>query len=215
MHLYQHPISRLSLSTLCLALVMIVACTEQESNSNSKTDSATSSEVSSSNNSTSGSSNVAPLAVSQPKKTPTEQLTAILGNQADGWLPKVIADKGLKKGLTPDAVGKIFPGAEQVSDYGFSKVAVQNSPGLKQYEFYYAKNSSNTYQLESVKLHFDPALNQAYPEMVKVLSDKYGAVKPEDVEQQTIVWVGPDFVTAQLMKLTDFGGYELNVSVEQ
>jgi hypothetical protein len=214
MHSYQYPIYRLSLSTLCLAFVMIAACTEQESSSNSKINSANSSEVSSSNNSTGGSS-VASRAVSQPKGTPTEQLTAILGTQADGWLPKVIADKRLKKGLSPDAVGKLFPGAENVSDYGFSKVAAQNVPGLKQYEFYYAKNSGSTYQLESIKLHFDPALNPAYPEMVKVLSSKYGAVKPEDVEQQTIVWVGPDFVTAQLMKLTDFGGYELNVSVEQ
>lgn len=65
-------------------------------------------------------------------------------------------------------------------------------------------------------MQFDPAMNEAYSDLVKILSRKYGTVKPEDVEKQIIVWVGPEFVTAQLTKqITDFGGYELNVSVEK
>lgn len=117
----------------------------------------------------------------------------------------------------PDAVGKIIPGAERVSEFGFSQTAVQNVPGLKQYEFYFAKDSSGKpTQLQAVKLQFDPALNSAYPDLVNVLSSKYGAVKPEDVQKQIIVWVGPEFVTAQLTKqVTALGGYELNVSLEK
>lgn len=102
-----------------------------------------------------------------------------------------------------------------MSDYGFSKVTVKNVPGLKRYEFYYTKIGSAA-QLESVRLTFDPKLNQAYPDLVNVLSSKYGAAKPEDVKKQTIVWVNPDFLSAQLTKqVTDLGAYELNVSLEK
>ena len=204
MHFSQQQISRMRVSMLCLAIAAIAACTpsHQSSNPNPAT------------NLTSDAANAVPSAANQSKGTAKEQFTAIVGTQAEGWLPKVLAGKGLKKGLTPAATGKIIAGAEQVSKFGFSKVTVQNIPGLKQYEFYYAQDSSSKpTQLEAVKLHFDPALSQAYPDLVQVLSSKYGAVKPEDVNEQILVWVGPDFVTAQLTKqLTDFGGYELNVS---
>lgn len=201
----QSHISYLGVFILSLAIVSLSACTLSDRPSSSKS-------------STSPSINSSPVAnpSSTSNSTPTEQFTAILGSRADGWLPKVLAERGLKKGLTADAVGKIIPGAEQASEYGFSKVSVTTIPGLKQYEFYYTKDSSNTLRLESVKLYFDPALNQAYPDLVKVLSNKYGDTIPEDVEQQSIVWVGPGFVTAQLTKsVTDFGGYELSVSLEE
>lgn len=145
---------------------------------------------------------------------PTEQFTAILGSKVDGWLPKVLAGKGLKAGLTPAQTAKIIPGADKVSEFGYSKVAVNNIPGLKQYEFYYDK-ASGSLKLTSVKLAFDPALNEAYNDLVKVAAAKYGQPKPEEVQQQIISWVGPEFVTAQLTKqATDFGGYELNVYFE-
>ncbi len=197
--------SRLGFVVICVTCFAIGACTPQNQVSNANSTPDQTSETASAaqvNNNTQGNAK--------------EQFTAILGTQKDGWLPKVLAGKGLKKGLTPDAVGKIIPGAERVSEFGFSKVAVQNIPGLTQYEFYYAKDSSGKpTQLQAVKLQFDPALNSAYPDLVKVLSSKYGAVKPEDVEKQMIVWVGPEFVTAQLTKqVTDFAGYELNVSLQ-
>jgi len=94
-----------------------------------------------------------------------------------------------------------------------AKSASKDVPGLKRYEFYYAKGGSAP-QLESVRLTFDPMLNQASPDLVKVLSSKYGEAKPEDVKKQIIVWVNPDFLTAQLTKqVTDLGAYELNVSL--
>lgn len=203
MHIFDQPISRLSFAVTCLMCVTIGACTPSHQASSTRP--------------TSETANAALQADNKAQGNPKEQFTAIMGTQQDGWLPKVLAGKGLKQGLTPAAAGKIIPGAEQVSEYGFSKVIVSNIPALKQYEFYYAKDSSGKpTQLQAVKLQFDPALNQAYPDLVKVLSSKYGAVKPEDVEQQSIVWVGPEFVTAQLTKqVTDFGGYELNVSLQK
>jgi len=145
---------------------------------------------------------------------PTEQFTAIIGSKADGWLPKVLAGKGLKAGLTPSQTAQIIPGADKVSEFGYSKVVVNNIPGLKQYEFYYDK-ASGSLKLTSVRLMFDPTLNEAYNDLVQVAAAKYGQPKPEEVQKQIISWVGPEFVTAQLTKqVTDFGGYELNVYFE-
>jgi hypothetical protein len=204
-------IPRLSISLLCFGIVSLSAC---------NTSNPLSSEPTRPEPANSASPAASPTLATSPTAnasadTAAEQFAAILGTPADGWLPKILANQGLKKGLSPEATGKIISGAEKVSEYGFSKVNVENVPGLKQYEFYYAKDSSNTLRLESVKLHFDPALNQAYPDLVKVLTSKYGAAAPEDVEKQIITWVGPNFVTVQLMKLTDFGGYELGVSLEE
>lgn len=201
MQFSQYQATRTGLLTLCVAIVALGGCTAEK--------------PSGAPSSNSSPSSLATQTTTEATATGTakEQFTAILGTKQDGWLPKVISGRGLKKGLTPAMTGKIIPGAEQVSEFGFSKVAVQDIPGLKQYEFYYAKNGEAA-QLESVKLQFDPNLNEAYADLVEATTQKYGAAKPEDIEQQTIVWVGSDFVTAQLTKpLTRFDGYELNISL--
>lgn len=223
MYLSQSPLSHLRISLLCFAIVAIGACTpsSQTFSSSTDTNSVAESPADPAINSESQPIDAAPPAAdpasSADNSTAEQKFMAILGTQQDGWLPKVLAGKGLKQGLTPAETGKIIPGAEQVSDYGFSKVAVNDIPGLKQYEFYYAENNNGEpTKLQAVKLLFDPALNQAYPDLVKVLASKYGETKPEDVEAQMIVWVGTGFVTAQLTKqVTDFGGYELSVSLEE
>lgn len=200
-------ISRLGFAIVCTLCFSTVACTASNQSSSTNPTARLTSETTS----------ATPQTNNKVQGNPKEQFAAIVGTKQDGWLPKVFAGKGLKKGLTPAAAGKIIPGAEQVSEFGFSKVAVSNIPALRQYEFYYAKDSSGKpTQLEAVKLHFDPAMNQTYPDLVKVLSSKYGAVKPEDEKRQIVTWIGPEFVTAQLTKqVTDFGGYELNVSLEK
>ncbi len=207
MYLSHQSISRFGFAIMCTMCFSTVACTASNQSSSTNPTARLTSETAS----------VATQTNNTVQGNPKQQFTAIVGTQQDGWLPRVLAGKGLKKGLTPAAAGKIIPGAEQVSEYGFSKVRVRNISGLKQYEFYYAKDDSGKpTKLEAVKLQFDPTLNQAYPDLVKVLASKYGAVKPEDVKQQTIVWVGPEFVTAQLTKqVTDLGAYELNVSLEK
>jgi hypothetical protein len=203
-------VSRLGLSIVCVAIAALSACKPSTQLPNA------SANTSASPTSTSPATSPSIIATTNlAKGSAVDQFAAIVGTQQDGWLPKVLAGKGLKKGLTPAQTGKIIPGAEQVTDYGFSKVTVKNVPGLKEYQFYYAKGGS-ALQLEAVRLTFDPMLNQAYPDLVKVLSSKYGEAKPEDVKKQIIVWVNPDFLTAQLTKqVTDLGAYELNVSLEK
>ncbi|NEQ25537.1 MAG: hypothetical protein F6K28_42045 [Microcoleus sp. SIO2G3] len=141
----------------------------------------------------------------------------MIGTAADGWLPKVIKSTNLKKGMTPEEVGKAVPGAEKVSEFGFSEVMVKDIPGLQNYEFYFAKDDADKpTKLEAVKLHLDPALNneQSYQKLIDVLVKKYGAAKPEEIKEQVVTWVGPEFSTVQLTKgLTPFEGYALNVSI--
>jgi hypothetical protein len=214
MHFSQQQASRTSSVVLFVAIVFLGGCTTLKQPANPSSSDSPSNQLGSVSSSSQSPNTSAANTSNRP---PKEQFATIIGTQQDGWLPKVLAGRGLKKGLTPTAVGKIIPGAEQVSEFGFSKVTVHNIPGLKQYEFYYAKDSSgNASQLESVRLQFEPNMSAFYSDLVEVASNKYGAAKPEDVKQQTIVWVGPDFVTAQLTKpVTNFDGYELNVSLEK
>lgn len=143
----------------------------------------------------------------------------IIGTTADGWLPKVIKSTNLKKGMTPEAVGKAISGAEKVSEFGFSEVMVKDIPGIQKYEFYFAKDDSGKpTKLEAVKLHLDPSLNneQSYQKLIDVLEKKYGKAKPEDIKKQLVSWVGPKFATVQLTKgTTQFEGYALNVSIPE
>lgn len=196
---YSHPIaSRLGLVVAGLVCLSIVACTPTTNQSSSE-----------SNPKASTSSNA---------NAPTndkEKFLAILGTQKDGWLPKVLMGKNLKKGLTPEEAGKVIPGSEKVSDLGFSKVAAQDISGLKNYELYYTRDNTGKFKLNGIKLYFDPNVNQSYQDLVSVLVSKYGEVKPEDVKKQILVWVTPEFKTAQLMKEpTDFGSYVLNVDLD-
>jgi hypothetical protein len=148
---------------------------------------------------------------------PPKSLRRSLALNKRAGFPKYWLGKGLKQGLSPAQAGKIIPGAEKVSEYGFSKISVSNVPGLKRYEFYYGNDSSGKLApLQSVKLEFDPAMNKAYPDLVKVLTSKYGDASPEDVKKEMIVWVNSDLLTAQLTKpLAEFGGYQLNLSLEK
>lgn len=216
MQVSEQRTSRLGVLMLGAAIVSLTACTVTGQPANTSSNSPLPS-ASPASSATSPQTKNEPSASNPANSTPKDQFMAILGTKQDGWLPKVLADKGLKRGMTPTAAGKIFPGAEKVSEFGFSKVAAKDSPGLKQYEFYYAKDGNGQpTQLSSIKLHFEPGMNESYSELVDVASNKYGAAKPEEVQQQTIVWIGPDFATVQLTKsVTDFGGYELNVDLEK
>lgn len=198
--------SRLGLAVAGLIGLSIVACTPT----------APQQKTSPANPQTSTSSNNP--STNAPTNTPTndkEKFLAILGTQKDGWLPKVLIGKNLKQGLSPEATGKIIPGAEKVSDLGFSKVKTQDISGLKNYEFYYTRDNTGKFNLKGIKLYFDPSINPSYQDLVTVLVGKYGEVNPEDVKKQILVWLTPEFKMAQLMKEpTDFGSYVLNVDLE-
>ncbi|MDY7015281.1 MAG: hypothetical protein SVX43_17120 [Cyanobacteriota bacterium] len=162
-----------------------------------------------------------PTADSSPAASSEEtpDIAGIIGTKEEGWMPKVLADKNLKENMTPEETGQAIPGAEEVSEFGFSEAKVEGVPGLQKYEFYFEKDDSGEpTQLKNVKLIFDPALNSkiTYEELAKILEVKYGEVKPEDIEQEIVTWVGPSFSTAQLTKgLNEFEGYTFQISVPE
>ncbi len=196
--------SYVGLTIVGLTCLSIAACTPTAPQSNPQANSQANSQASTNSNS--------------KTNAPTndkEKFLAILGTQKDGWLPKILIGKNLKKGLSPEDAGKVIPGAEKVSDLGFSKVSTQDISGLKNYEFYYTRDNTGKFKLNGIKLYFDPSINQSYQDLVSVLVSKYGEVNPEDVKKQILVWVTPEFKTAQLMKEpTDFGSYVLNVDLD-
>src|SRR5262245_27458995 len=98
-------------------------------------------------------SSAAALSGAAAAAVPPETVAA-LGTKKDGWTPKVLAK--LKRGMKPEEAGQVFPGAENISQYGFSKVPVADIPGLVAFEFYFAKDKTGKpSDLHSVKMHFD------------------------------------------------------------
>lgn len=150
-----------------------------------------------------------------------EQIAAIVGTKQDGWLPKVIAGKGLKRDMNPEEASKILPGAEEVSQFGFSEVKVNDVPGLQGYELYFAKNDAGEpKKLQAIKLAFDPDLKDqlSFEEAAKEISKKYGEYKEveSDGKITSYLWIGPKFASASLDNFGgDFEGYELNVRLAE
>lgn len=207
-----YPLS--SILSLTFILSFLIGCSPQpETPSSSISPTTTSAE-----SPVSASPSASP-ALSSSSDNANVNFAEIIGTTADGWLPKAIKGTNLKKGMTPEEVGKAVPGAEKVSEFGFSEVMVKDIPGVQKYEFYFAKNDSGKpTKLEAVKLHLDPSLNneQSYQKLIDALEKKYGKAKPEDIKKQLVSWVGPKFATAQLTKgTTQFDGYALNVSIPE
>ena len=150
-----------------------------------------------------------------------EQIATIIGTKQDGWLPKIIAGKGLKRDMNPEEASKILPGAEDVSQFGFSEVKVNDVPGLQGYELYFAKNDAGEpKKLQAIKLAFDPDLKDqlSFEEAAKEISKKYGEYKEveSDGKITSYLWIGPKFASASLDNFGgDFEGYELNVRLSE
>ncbi|MGD2183122.1 hypothetical protein [Lusitaniella coriacea] len=184
------------------------------------------------NNSEQSTINELPEATESPEESPiateespaaafegTPDIAGVIGTKEEGWMPKVLADKNLKENMTPEETGKVIPGAEEVSEFGFSEVQVEDVPEIQKYEFYFEKDEAGKpNKLKNVKLVFDPTLNGkiTYEELAKILAVKYGEVSSGDIEKEIVTWVGPDFSTAQFTKgLNDFEGYSFQISVPE
>ncbi len=206
-------------------MVLLTACTQQQDTTSTSASPTSTPAVNSTAESPASTTASSPTSES-PSDSATSSassdkgeanLAEMIGTTQDGWIPKVLKSANFKEGMTPEEVGKTIPGAEKVSEYGFSEVTVADVPGLQKYEFYFAKDDAGKpTKLMSIRLHLDPSLNnpESYKKLVDVLVKKYGEAKPEDIEKQLITWVGPEFATIQLTKgTTNFEGYVLNVSV--
>jgi hypothetical protein len=142
---------------------------------------------------------------------PPETVAAI-GTKKDGWTPKVLAK--LKAKMKPEEAGQVVPGAEKISQYGFSKVAVTDIPGIVAYEFYFAKNKAGQpTDLQSVKIHFDGGAE--WDELSQLCVAKYGRIKQKDaVEKKLAIWVNSKLRTASLSQSFEKGAkYSLDVKL--
>ena len=136
-------------------------------------------------------------------------------------LPKILGPKGtwvppafskLKFAMTPDDAGKVIPGAEKISEFGFSNVTVTDTPGVSKYGFYFAKKGGKPIELQSVKMMFDPALSgdDFWATLKKECIAKYG---PTDEKEKILTWIGPGFTPAQLTQGLSDEGYTLDVTL--
>lgn len=146
-------------------------------------------------------------------------LAAIIGTEDDGWLPKVVTSYKFQKGMSPEEVGKIMPGADKISKFGFSEVPAKDVPGVDKYKFSFLKDKKDPDEkrtLYSVSLLFDPAIKKdlPYKKVALAFAEKYGEVEPEKIEKEIVTWVGPNFATAQLTNsINKFEGYEFKIVV--
>lgn len=146
-------------------------------------------------------------------------LAAIIGSEDDGWLPKALSQYDFKRGMSPEEVGKILPGAEKISKFGFSEVPAKGVPGVDKYKFSYLKDKNDPEEkrtLYSISMLFDPAIKKDHPydKVALAFAEKYGEVEPEKIEKKIVTWVGPNFATAQLTNsINKFEGYEFKIVV--
>lgn len=146
-------------------------------------------------------------------------LAAIIGTEDDGWLPKTLSEYDFKRGMSPEEVGKIMPGAEKISKFGFSEVPANGVPGVDKYKFSFLKDKKDPdgkRTLYSVSLLFDPSIKKDHPydKVALAFAEKYGEVEPEKIEKKIVTWVGPKFATAQFTNsINKFEGYEFKIVV--
>lgn len=146
-------------------------------------------------------------------------LAAIIGTEDDGWLPKTLSEYDFKRGMSPKEVGKIMPGAEKISKFGFSEVPANDVPGVDKYKFSFLKDKKDPdgkRTLYSVSLLFDPSIKKDHPydKVALAFAEKYGEVEPEKIEKKIVTWVGPKFATAQFTNsINKFEGYEFKIVV--
>ena len=139
-----------------------------------------------------------------------KDLLESIGTKKDGWGP--VMAKGLKAKMTPEQAGKVFPGAEKVSKFGFVDLPVEGKPGVVKLKFYFAKpkGSDKPTNLSKVTLIFDPKLTSDesfWKALVDTCQAKYGKIKDKkQVDKKLITWVGKKFKIAQLTKFPETGG---------
>lgn len=149
----------------------------------------------------------------------TIKLSTIIGTMEDGWLPKAVTKYNLQRGMSPEEVGKIIPGAEKISKFGFSEVPAKDVPGVDKYKFSFLKDKKDPDQkqtLYSISLLFDPAIkkNLPYEKVALAFAEKYGEVTSDKIERRIVTWGGPKYATAQLThSINKFEGYEFKIVI--
>ncbi|KAI9133639.1 hypothetical protein [Acaryochloris sp. CCMEE 5410] len=226
----------IALALLPLSLGLLMSCSSTEAPSDTESPASTPAESSASDASTDS----LDRSVADPSATTDEtadnsnsgtetlassassgkvDLAAIIGTEDDGWLPKTLSEYDFKRGMSPEEVGKILPGAEKISKFGFSEVPAKGVPGVDKYKFSFLKDKKDPEgkrTLYSVSLLFDPSIKKDHPydKVALAFAEKYGEVEPEKIEKKIVTWVGPNFATAQFTNsINKFEGYEFKIVV--
>lgn len=149
---------------------------------------------------------VASSAIAAPPKLDEAQWKSIFGTKADGPVPTFLKD--FRKDMTPGEAGVVMKGAGKPSKFGFAKLAIPKTPGLKKMEIYFAKEKepkAPPTKLRSITLVLDKSLMKdkaAYDALIAVLSAKYGTMsRTSDVEQYKIIWSLGGGMSASIWKI--------------
>ncbi len=135
-----------------------------------------------------------------------DQWRTVFGAKADGPVPTLI--KGFSRDMSPGDAGKVFKGADKPSKFGFAKLSVPKTAGVKKMEIYFMKDEETKKVpslLRSVTLVLDGAVMKdkpSYEAMLKVLVEKFGPLpKSADVDNYKITWALGGGKTAQVWKI--------------
>jgi hypothetical protein len=140
--------------------------------------------------------------ITAPKGMP--DLATLIGPRKDGWAPTLLAS--FDRGMTPEAAGKLMPGAEKKNEFGISRVTRKDLPGVSKVEFHYLQDEkSGKWELHSIEILFSPSLKQAefYEYLLKVATNKYGPAEPDDVAKKLVLWMNSDYASAGVQFVSD------------
>ncbi len=100
-----------------------------------------------------------------------------IGRRSDGGTAPV-ALQMLTRAMTPDDVNRVFPGADQVSKFGISRIKAKGLPGVDHIEFSFQKG-----MLYKCSLHYSRALTTtAFRDYFhRVVKNKYGDTKETEI----------------------------------
>ena len=121
----------------------------------------------------------------------SSEICSILGcSDTKGWIPKVVADLGLQRGMSLEEADAILPGAKAIDDNGFSVVEVKDIPGLKGYKLFFLQLEGQPRTLYTLKLQFETRLKTEYTfeELIAEFSKKYGDHKEDTATDTSVIW---------------------------
>ncbi|MFO0549035.1 MAG: hypothetical protein U0271_11650 [Polyangiaceae bacterium] len=112
-------------------------------------------------------------------------LDPLLGTRAEGYAPRWVTR--FSRGLTPDAAGKILPGAERVSEFGFAEVRVREPKGLARVKLYFTDKGTS---LANVAMLLEPRLNgpDTWKALRQAAIEKWGPSIKEDPSKHHLIW---------------------------
>lgn len=131
----------------------------------------------------------------------------LIGTRDEGFAPRWALR--LKRGLTPAEAGKILPGAERVSEFGFAEVRLREPKGLAWVKLYFTDGGKS---LASVTMYLEPRLNgpDTWRALRQAAIDKWGPLRKEDPGKHLLLWFDLERGSVTINEgLTEREGYNI------